>query len=66
MDSVTRHEPDLLVGAKAIAAHLGLTERQAHHLLFTKRLPALKLGGRVAARKSTLAAWLADAERRAA
>jgi hypothetical protein len=35
---------DTLTGAAAIAAFIGITERQAHHALLRGRLPAGKLG----------------------
>ena len=52
---------DLLYGAKAIAAYLGVRERQARHLI-EHGLPHVKLGAIVVARRSTLAAWLAELE----
>jgi excisionase family DNA binding protein len=53
---------DLLLGADAIAAHLGITRRQAYRLIYDGLLPAFKIGGTVSARKSTLNAWLASKE----
>lgn len=49
---------DLLYGVKAIAAHLGITERQAYHLIEIGELPTFKLGGKVCARTCTLDRWL--------
>jgi hypothetical protein len=45
---------DLMLGAEAIGEHLGLTPRQAFHMLETKKIPGFKLGNKWAARKSTL------------
>jgi hypothetical protein len=57
---------DLLFGAEAIANHLGITRRQAYGLIYSNQLPTFKIGGSVAARRSTLNAWLADLESAAA
>lgn len=54
--------PDLLLGASAIADYLGITRRQAYRLIYDDILPSFKLGGTVAARRSTLAKWLASQE----
>jgi len=53
---------DLLLGADKIAAWLGITRRQAYRLAYGGQLPTFKLGGTVAARKSSLSAWLAARE----
>ncbi|KQT49028.1 hypothetical protein ASG43_07830 [Aureimonas sp. Leaf454] len=53
---------DLLVGANAIAAFLGCTRRQAYRFVYDGLLPSFKLGGTVAARRSTLTRWMADRE----
>jgi len=46
---------DLMGGVPAIAAFLGLSERQTYHLLENRKLPAFKIGNRKwQARKSTL------------
>jgi predicted DNA-binding transcriptional regulator AlpA len=57
---------DLLMGAKAIASHLGINSRQAYRLIYADALPTFKLGGSVAARRSSLAKWLAEAEKASA
>jgi hypothetical protein len=44
---------DMLIGAAAMAQHIGNTQRQVEHLLATQRLPAFKLGGIWRMRKST-------------
>lgn len=51
---------DLLMGATAIAAFLGITRRQAYRLVYETDLPTFKLGGTVASRRSSLSKWLDD------
>ncbi|MGE0280816.1 MAG: helix-turn-helix transcriptional regulator [Rhizobiaceae bacterium] len=53
---------DLLLGATAIAKALGITRRQAYRLIYAGDLPTFKLGGSVAARRSTLAGYLSQLE----
>ncbi|WP_292414663.1 helix-turn-helix domain-containing protein [Mesorhizobium sp.] len=60
------NNPDLLMGADAIARFLGITRRQTYRLVYDGLLPSFKLGGTVAARRSSLTAWLAEAETAAA
>ncbi len=48
---------DVLWGAAAIAAYLGLPRRSVYHLAATGALPHFRAGDIVAARKSELAAW---------
>ena len=55
-------QADLLMGAGAIAEFLGVTRRQTYRLCYDATLPHFRLGGTVAARKSTLTAWLAAQE----
>jgi len=57
---------ELLMGAKAIAAFLGITQRQAYRLVYDCGLPHIKFGGTVAARRSSLVKWLEEQEERAA
>ncbi|TWF49640.1 excisionase family DNA binding protein [Neorhizobium alkalisoli] len=57
---------DLLMGAPAIAKFLGVTQRQVYRLTYEKIVPHFKLGGTVAARRSSLSAWMKQAEARAA
>ena len=47
---------DILDGVPAIAKFLGLTTRQARHLVYTHRLPTLRHGssGKIRARKGKL------------
>lgn len=60
---------DLLYGVKAIAAFLGLTDRQAQHRIDAGDIPTFRLGGvkrgTICARRSSLRTWLADLERQA-
>jgi hypothetical protein len=53
---------DLLLGATAIAEHLGINRRQTYRLIYGEHVPTFKLGGTVAARRSSLDKWLAEAE----
>ncbi|MDR6850347.1 hypothetical protein J2Y57_003581 [Sphingomonas sp. BE137] len=53
---------DLLTGIEAIAAHLSITRRRAYHLHETGELPTFKHGGKVCARRSTLAQHFAKQE----
>ena len=53
---------DLLYGAHRIAEFLGITQRAAYHLIETKRIPFFKIGKTVCARRSTLAARIAELE----
>lgn len=57
---------DLLLGANAIAAHLGISARQIYRLIYADAIPTFKLGGSVAARRSSLAKWMAEAEKASA
>ena len=60
------NDADVLLGVPAIAAHLGLTPRQVRNLVYDRDdLPVFKLGGSVAARKSTLAKHFSRLERAA-
>jgi excisionase family DNA binding protein len=55
-------EGDLLMGAPAIAKFLGVTQRQVYRLAYDKVVPHFKLGGTVAARRSSLSAWMDEQE----
>lgn len=57
---------DLLMGAPAIAKFLGVTQRQVYRLTYDKIVPHFKLGGTVAARRSSLASWMRQQEARSA
>lgn len=53
---------DLLLGAPAIAKYLGVTQRQVYRLVADKIVPSFKVGGTVAARRSSLSTWMKQAE----
>lgn len=54
-DSAPDLDEDLLVGAKAIAAHLGWTERRVFHVAEKAEFPIHKIEGfGICTRKSTL------------
>jgi excisionase family DNA binding protein len=55
---------DLLFGADAIAAYLGISRRQAYRLVYDSIIPSFKAGATVVARKSSLNKWMAEAEQR--
>jgi hypothetical protein len=59
-------ELDLLTGADAIAAFMGVKPRRVYHLAETLRLPVFRLGATLCARRSTLIRWIEDMERSAA
>lgn len=56
---------DLMIGAKNIGDHMGISERQAFHMLENSQIPGFKLGNKWAARKSTLNEHIARLEREA-
>lgn len=59
-------QPDLLFGTDAIAKHLGLTVRQVKHLHESgDGFPTFKQGRTVCARRSALASYFAQQEKRA-
>lgn len=53
---------DLLMGADAIAGYLGVTRRQVYRLVYDDIIPSFKLGGTVAARRSSLTKWMEQLE----
>jgi hypothetical protein len=53
---------DLMVGAKAIATWMGVTERQVYYWAETRRFRIFKIGDKLAGRKSTLSEDLAKLE----
>jgi len=57
---------DLLRGADAIASFLGFPRRSIYHSIAKNHLPHFRIGETVCARKSTLTAWIAEQEARAA
>lgn len=58
-------ETDLIYGLEAIAAHLKLRKKQVSQMHDRGHLPTFKIGGRVCARRSTLAKHFAAQERAA-
>lgn len=64
MNAANDNERDLLMGAIAIADFLGITRRQAYRLIHDDIIPSFKLGGTVAARRSSLRSWMNTAETR--
>lgn len=58
-------ELDLLTGAEAIAAFLGVKPRRVYHLTETQRLPVFRIGSTLCARRSTLQRWIEEMERAA-
>jgi hypothetical protein len=65
-DARQETETYLLYGLAAIGAAIGITERQAEHLVTKGELPTFKLGRIVCARRSTLARHFAAQEAAAA
>lgn len=53
-------ELQLVWGAEAIAAELGVSARRAYHLLEQREIPARKVGGRWVADKSRLRDFFHD------
>lgn len=53
---------DLLMGADAIAGYLGVSRRQVYRLVYDQIIPSFKLGGTVAARRSSLTKWMEELE----
>jgi hypothetical protein len=56
---------DLLSGADAIGAFMGMKPRRIYHLAETRRLPVFRIGSTLCARRSTLIRWIEDMERAA-
>ena len=53
---------DLLYGAKAIGAHLGMRWQQVYHRARSGEIPTFRIGDTICSRKSTLKAWLDEKE----
>lgn len=66
MQAANDNDATILMGAKAIADHLGVTQRQVYRLVYDCGLPHFKLGGTVAARRASLSRWIAEQEAMAA
>jgi hypothetical protein len=56
---------DLMIGATALSAWLGVPERKVFYIAETKQLPLFKIGGKLAGRKSTIKDHIAKLEREA-
>jgi hypothetical protein len=56
---------DLIVGTARIGEEIGRTRRQAQHLIDTREIPAFKLAGKWATRRSTLRKRLEELEQAA-
>lgn len=56
---------DLMIGASALAAWLGVPERKVFYIAEMKQLPFFKIGGKLAGRKSTITEHIANLERQA-
>lgn len=57
---------DMLRGANAIAHFLGFPQRTIYHAVSKGQIPCFRIGEQVCARKSTLLAWIAEQEGKAA
>ena len=57
---------DVLKGAAAISAFLGEDERAVYYAISKGRIPHYRIGESIRARKSTLRAWVAEQEGKAA
>lgn len=60
---MTESDP-ILIGPKAIAKYLNLTERQVRWLDQNRRIPTFRIGRRIAARVSTIQAWFTEQEQK--
>jgi hypothetical protein len=56
---------DVLRGADAIAAFMGLPRRAVYHAASKNTLPVFRLGETILARKTTLLSWIQDQEQAA-
>ncbi|MEX0406915.1 DNA-binding protein [Aquibium sp. LZ166] len=66
MNDNTPLAADILRGAGAIAEFLGFERRAIYHAVSKGSIPTFRVGETVCARRSTLAAWIAEQERQAA
>ena len=62
MTTDTDSGPDLLYGVPRIAAFLGIGVKATYHLVERNRIPTFRMGKTVCARRSTLAAKIAELE----
>lgn len=56
---------DIIAGADAIAAYLGLTRRQVYAHVERKNLPCFRIGATICLRKTTMLEWIGQQEIRA-
>jgi len=56
---------ELLIGAHAIAEFLGCSQRQVYRLSSEKIIPTFKLGGAIAARRTTIEKCIDEMEAKA-
>lgn len=66
LPGTSRLSDDLMIGAAALAAWLGVPPRKVFYIAETKQLPFFKIGGKLAARKSTIKEHIAKLERESA
>ncbi len=59
------NDPGMIIGARAIAASLGMTQRQIYHLIDRGLLPTTKIGSRPASTHKLLAEWICSQEAQA-
>jgi hypothetical protein len=64
-ETPTSLSADIILGADAIAAEMGISARSVYHLAKIKRIPVFSLGAKLAARKSTLRKFIEDQEAQA-
>ena len=56
---------DMLYGADAIAAYLGMSRRRVYHAVEKGHIPVLRIGQIICARKSRLRRWISEMEAKA-
>lgn len=54
---------DIVIGADAIAAFVGLTRRQVYGCVARGTMPIFKIGALVCARRSSILLWIEEQER---
>ena len=62
MTDTENQKADLLYGAGRIAEFLGLTPDAVYHLAAQKRIPTFRIGRTICARRTTIAAKIAELE----
>ncbi|WP_404404497.1 DNA-binding protein [Pelagibacterium halotolerans] len=65
-DSHYELSDDLIYGAEAIAAFLGMSRRQVYHAAEQDHLPVFRIGSTICCRKSTLMTFITEREKRSA